>query len=198
MDQATERLWADRMRASRAGGGQARGGQAGDGKAGDGKAYRDLLAAITPMIRQDVTRQARRWRVFGVEPEDVVQEVLIAIHLKRHTWDETRPIVPWIRAIARYKLVDAVRSCGRLKEIAIDDFIETLAAPEPERDMIGAMERYLGILPSRQREVVEALAVEGSSVREAARRLDMTENAVRVSLHRGLKLLLETFGRAAA
>lgn len=183
MDTARERLWADLMRA---------------GLAGDGGAYRRFLSDVTPLIRSEVARSAARWSDVGIDPEDVVQEVLIAVHLKRHTWDEGRPVVPWLRAIARYKAVDAVRCSGRRREVDIDAFAEIIAAPEPERAPIFSLERYLDVLPRRQRQVVEALTVDGVSVRETASRLRMTENAVRVTLHRGLKMLVKTFGGVAS
>ncbi|HYF56828.1 MAG TPA: sigma factor, partial [Salinarimonas sp.] len=76
---------------------------------GDAAAYERLLAVLAAAIRPTVRRRLARMGLGTSETEDVVQEVLLAIHAKRHTWDEARPILPWVGAVARYKVVDAVR-----------------------------------------------------------------------------------------
>ena len=43
------------------------------------------------------------------QSEDIVQDILLAVHLKRHTWDANAPFAPWLFAIARNKLIDALR-----------------------------------------------------------------------------------------
>ena len=120
----------------------------------------------------------------------MVQETLLAIHLKRHTWDQTRPFEPWIRAIIRYKLIDAARRRGFRVEVPVDDLTDLLAAPgpDPERS-VGSLERHLDDLPERQKEVVRALTIDGASVRDTASRLADDEGNIRVALHRGLAAL---------
>ena len=158
--------------------------------AGDGAAYdrllHDMATALRPIARRGLARAGRS----VADSEDVVQEVLLAVHLKRHTWDTAQPIGPWIRVIARHKIVDALRRRGSRYDLPIDEFSETIPAPDegpslPEREV----DRHLEILPARQRLVVRAIAVEGASIGEAAARLNMTQGAVRVALHRGLTAL---------
>jgi RNA polymerase sigma-70 factor (ECF subfamily) len=120
----------------------------------------------------------------------VVQEILIAVHLKHRTWDETRPFAPWLAAIARYKTVDCLRRRGDRTELPIEDFAGTLAAAEPEPSADErSVARSLDALPERQREVVRTIAVEGASIAQAAKHLRISEGAVRVALHRGLAAL---------
>jgi RNA polymerase sigma-70 factor (ECF subfamily) len=158
--------------------------------AGDAAAYRALLAGIAPLLRGVVLRGLTRAGLGTGDVEDIVQETLLAIHLKRHTWREDEPLDPWIKAIARNKLVDALRRRGRSTNVPIEDFAETLAAPEEERRLSPLeTDRVLGMINGRSRDVVKAIAVEGLSTREAAERLGLTEGAVRVALHRGLASL---------
>ena len=163
--------WADCMRAA---------------NKGDQAAYARLLAGIAPVLRA----QARR-RVAGTrleqDLEDIVQETLLAVHLKRHTWDETRPFAPWLNAIARHKLIDAARRRGAQVSVPIERLTDVLAAsaPDPERQF-GAVDKHLAALPPRQKDVVQALTMGSATVRETAQRFGMTEGAVRVALHRGL------------
>ena len=118
------------------------------------------------------------------------------MHLKQHTWDSTRPLDPWVHAIARHKLVDALRRRNGNFDLPLDDFYETLAAEEESPSVSGReVERHLAQLPAGQRAVVHAVAVEGVSIGEAAERLKLTAGAVRVALHRGLGSLAKTLER---
>lgn len=157
--------------------------------AGDEVAYRRLLTDLVPMLRAIACRGLARTRLES-DIEDVVQETLLAIHLKRHTWDETRLFGPWVRAIAHHKLVDAARRRGFRAEVPVEDVADLLAAPmpDPERS-VGSAERYLDELPARQRDAVRALTLDGASVRDTALRLRTSEGNVRVALHRGLAAL---------
>ena len=130
----------------------------------------------------------------GGRAEDVVQETLLAIHLKRHTWNRTEKLGPWIAAIARNKLVDVLRRRGRRAEQPIDDVIDTLidetaVADDDQRDVA----QLLSQLGERQQRIVRCISIEGRSVREAAEQLQMTEVAVRVALHRSLKALASLY-----
>jgi RNA polymerase sigma-70 factor (ECF subfamily) len=163
---------------------------------GDRTAYRRLLEALTPVLRASARRGFVRGGLGADEAEDVVQETLLAIHLKRHTWDRTQPLMPWVVTIARNKLIDALRRRGRRGEVPVEDFAEILPAP-PERDPTEGrdVERLLGRLGARQRDIVRSITVEDRSVAETASRLMMTEGAVRVALHRGLRALAALYGR---
>lgn len=123
--------------------------------------------------------------------EDIVQEVLLSVHLKRGSWDPSRPIGPWLAAITRNRLIDALRRKGRRVDIPIEDVAETLAAldgADTEQDL-GDASRLLDRLKDPQRDIVRSISLEGREVRETAARLNMTEGAVRVALHRALKTL---------
>ncbi|MDG4880884.1 sigma-70 family RNA polymerase sigma factor [Mesorhizobium sp. WSM4884] len=160
--------------------------------AGDGKAYADFLRRIAALVRGFVRRKIVQG---GVDPEDVVQETLLAIHVKRHTWREDAPVLPWVYAIARFKLIDAFRRRGRRIEVEIDEIAETFAEPEAETVSERDINRALDGLPASQRSVVSSISVDGHSIGETAAKLGISETAVRVSLHRGLAAIAKRFGR---
>ncbi|HHZ08754.1 MAG TPA: sigma-70 family RNA polymerase sigma factor [Rhizobiales bacterium] len=160
--------------------------------AGDERAYARFLERTAALVRGFARRRTADG---GVDPEDIVQETLLAIHLKRHTWIADAPVLPWIFAIARFKIIDAYRRRGRRIEIDVDEVAETLAQPEAERASDRDVGRALDALAPGQRGVVAAITVEGYSIGETARRLGMTETAVRVALHRGLAAIARKFGR---
>jgi RNA polymerase sigma-70 factor (ECF subfamily) len=174
-----EREWASLMRA---------------GKAGDGASYRALLRELTPALRAVARRSLQRAGMAETDAEDIVQDTLLAIHLKRQTWDEDAPISPWIFAITRHKIIDALRRRGRRIDLPIEDFAESLHNGEPEPSLIvGDVDRHLDALPQGQRNVVKLIAIDGASIDHAALKLKMSKGAVRVALHRGLARLAAHF-----
>ena len=157
---------------------------------GDAKAYHRFLSAVTPHLRAMAKRRCDQFGAPASEAEDVVQEVLIAVHLKRGSWDPSRPIGPWLSAVVRNKLIDSLRRRGRHVNVPIEDVIATLEAEErtDNLDRLDA-DHMLEKLKNPQRDIVRSISVEGTSVRETAERLKMSEGAVRVALHRALKSL---------
>ena len=93
---------------------------------GDSAAYHRLLKAVTPVLRAAARRGLARAGQPVDQSEDIVQDILLAVHLKRHTWDVNAPFAPWLFAIARNKLIDALRRRGRRVFVNIDDFAETI------------------------------------------------------------------------
>jgi RNA polymerase sigma-70 factor (ECF subfamily) len=160
--------------------------------AGEERAYAEFLRRVAALVRGYAARRAVRGQP---DPEDVVQETLLAIHLKRHTWQADRPVLPWVFAIARFKLIDALRRRGQRVEIDIDDMADTLATPVAETASTHEIGKALDTLAPGQRSVVAAISVDGRSIAETATALGMSEPAVRVALHRGLAAIAKRFGR---
>ncbi len=162
---------------------------------GDASAYRTFLEAVSPVLRASARRNLMRIGRPISDVEDIVQETLLAIHLKRHTWESDRPIRPWIAAIARNKLVDLLRRRGHHVEIPIE-YIDDSPSDEGS-DPLGRheLDRMLETLNERQRDIVRSLSLNGATVRETANRLSMSEGAVRVSLHRALGALAALYRR---
>lgn len=156
--------------------------------AGDQRAYASFLSGVAPIVRG--IARSRGGGLGSDAVEDIVQETLLAVHQKRHTWRDDAPVRPWLYAIVRYKVVDAFRARGRRVHVQIDDFAETLAAeadvdPTERSDA----ERVIARLDPRSARIVRAIGLEGMSIAELSAALEMTETAVRVALHRGLKKL---------
>jgi RNA polymerase sigma-70 factor (ECF subfamily) len=158
--------------------------------AGDDGAYHRLLKAVTPVLRAAARRGLARAGQPPDQAEDIVQEILLAVHLKRHTWDSEAPFAPWLFAIARNKLIDALRRRGRRVFVNIDDFTETLPGEAPQETASASeVAAQLNTLPQRQRDVLQSIAVESASIKDTASKFSMSEGAVRVALHRGLAAL---------
>ena len=160
-----------------------------DALAGDAVAYRAFLRELTAHLRRFL---GKRLQSRPDDVEDLLQECLIAVHDKRHTYDATQPLTPWIHAIARYKLVDHLRGSPRV-EIASDDFDDEpdsrAAAAHEVADARRDLAKLLARLPPRQRLPIVRVKLEGQSVAEAASATGMSISAVKVGIHRGLKAL---------
>jgi len=157
---------------------------------GDNAAYHRLLKAVTPVLRAGARRGLARAGQPVDQAEDIVQDILLAVHLKRHTWDRDAPFAPWLFAIARNKLIDALRRRGRRVFVNVDDFAETLPGEAPQETASASeVATQLGTLPQRQRDVLQSIAVDAASIKDTAAKFSMSEGAVRVALHRGLAAL---------
>lgn len=160
--------------------------------AGDGQAYARFLHAVTPVIRGIV--RARGRSLPTDQHEDIVQDVLLGLHLKRHTWLPDHPIRPWVYAITRYKVIDAFRKRGASIHLPIDDYSDLLEAeadPSPlaMRDDQREVERLIGQLDPRSAEIVRAVELREESQADVGARLQMTPANLRVTLHRAMKKL---------
>lgn len=159
------------------------------GLGGDGPAYHEALKALAVLLRGFLRGRLAR---LPDEVEDLVQETLLAIHNQRHTYDAGQPLTAWVHAIARYKMIDFLRRrAGReaLHE-PLDDELAVFATSDLEpADAKRDLDGLLATLPDRHRLPIVHVKIEGRSVAEAAKLTGMSESAVKVGVHRGLKAL---------
>ena len=161
------------------------------GLAGEAEPYRRLLNELSALLRGYYGRRCPP----GMDAEDLVQETLIAVHTRRATYDAGQPFTAWAYAIARYKLIDALRR-GRAHLRAPAEEADALFVPAGADAAMAArdLERVMAELSPRTRDLIRATRIEGLSVREAAERHGMTETAAKVAIHRGLKALGGKYG----
>ena len=160
------------------------------GMDGDGRAYREFLSALGLHLRAFL---GRRLSQRPGEIEDLLQEVLLAVHNARHTYRADQPLTAWVQAIARYKLADHFRAFARreaLHDPLADDEGELFAVEDGEpaqgsRDL----GKLLHQLPDKQRLPIVHVKLEGLSVEETATLTGLSSSAVKVGIHRGLKAL---------
>lgn len=158
---------------------------------GDKPAYNVLLSEVGMWLE----RYFRR-RVPPHQLEDLVQDVLLALHTKRATYDTARPFLPWLAAIARYRWVDHLRKVYKHESEMLED---DHAFEDSHEDVVEArvsLERLFVHLPKKQAEVIELVRIEGHSIIEAAEKTGQSESSVKVNIHRGLKKLAALIERA--
>jgi len=159
------------------------------GLGGDAAAHARLLSALAGRLRAYF---ARRLGSATADAEDLVQETLLAIHLKRDTYDTRQPFTPWAYAVARYKLLDHFRRLGVRYTVPIEDAGELVATENTEEGAVRRdLDRLLGELPERQRALLQDVKLTGHSIEEAAQRQGFTPGAAKVAIHRSLQKLAQ-------
>lgn len=160
-------------------------------QSGDTRAYEDLLHAVAEIVRRIVRR--RRGFLGSDEVDDVVQEVLLSVHVVRATYDSNRPFLPWLYSIVRNRLADRARAHGRstAHEIVFDDLDVTFPAvdtnlPGEEYGDPQALHAAIETLPRGQREAIELLKLRGMSLKEAATTTGTSVGALKVATHRAM------------
>lgn len=159
------------------------------GLAGDRSAYEAFLRELSAHLRAFFRRRLVR---LPDEVEDLVQEALLAVHNQRHTYEPDLPLTPWVHAIARYKLIDMLRRRAGHEALndPLDEELDVLSrsdteAMDAQRDVAKLLEQ----LPDRHRLPIKYVKLNGLSVAEAALATGMSESAIKVGVHRGLKAL---------
>jgi RNA polymerase sigma factor (sigma-70 family) len=153
---------------------------------GDAKAYRILLETLKGRL---TAYFSRRLTSDAGSADDLVQETLMAIHVKRATYDPGQAFTGWFYAIARYKLIDhyrryKVRRTEPLDEAAfVEDMADDFAAASARMDL----DELLARLPEKQARAIRMTKITGLTSAEAAQAMNVSESAIKVSVHRGLK-----------
>ncbi len=150
---------------------------------GHAASYRRLLDEMRRWLNRFYTR-----RLPPAFVEDAVQDTLIAIHEKRHTYDPQRPFKPWLMVVARHKWIDRLRSISRS---AAEDLSDDVAVEDHESSVTSAvvLERLLGQLKHAQALAIRLVKLEGFSVEETSMRTGQSCALVKVNVHRGLSHL---------
>jgi RNA polymerase sigma-70 factor (ECF subfamily) len=163
-------------------------------QAGDADAYLVLLQEIAPRVRPIVMRL--RGAGMSAEIEDLVQDVLLSIHVSRASYDADRPFFPWLLAIVRNRLADGARRYARheAREVQVGDldvtFADLAANSSSERvEDVHALRNAVQALPRGQRDAIELLKLRGLSLKEASAATGMSVGALKVATHRAMAAL---------
>ncbi|GJD55526.1 sigma-70 family RNA polymerase sigma factor [Methylobacterium dankookense] len=160
---------------------------------GDAAAYRALLRDCLPVIAASLRAQGLR----GEAVDDAVQDTLITLHRARASYDPARPFLPWLRAIAQRRAIDALRRTGRRPRevhdpVAYEAEIDDLPPPGQAieaRERAAELARAVAALPAGQRQAVEELALRERSLDEVSAATGRSKVALKVNLHRAIKAL---------
>ncbi|MCB0422457.1 MAG: sigma-70 family RNA polymerase sigma factor [Bdellovibrionales bacterium] len=162
-------------------------------QAGNTEAYRTLLSEVSHYVYLYLQRKMAG----RPEVEDVVQESLLTVHRVRHTFDPERgDFKPWLHSIVESRLIDFWRKQKRKESNEVttsDDLSDWIQAPqEISRLSLEELHKVINQIKPTQREIFIAVKIEGLTIREVANKFNMTEAAIKVTVHRAYKRILET------
>ncbi len=152
-------------------------------QAGDADSYRRLLGEVGAWLRRYYQR-----RLPPAMVDDAVQDALLAVHEKRHTFDPARPFGAWLGAIARYKWIDRLRAMKSHPTEALDETLSVAGHEEAVSSAV-SLEHLLAELKPAQADAIRLVKLQGLSVAEASHRTGQTASLVKVNIHRGLRRL---------
>lgn len=152
-------------------------------QAGNGAVYHRLLVEVGAWLRRYFARRLPPGQV-----DDAVQDTLLAIHAKRHTYDPARPFGPWLAAVARHKWIDRLRA---MRAAAAESLTDDIAVGDHESAVTSAwaLEGLLQRLTPAQSDAIRLVKLQGHSVQEASVRTRQSASLVKVNIHRGLARL---------
>lgn len=155
---------------------------------GDKTAYESLLNKVATLVRGYLFNTMSQATRTDERIEDLVQDVLLAIHRKKHLYRPDMPVLPWLFAIARYRLIDHLRNEKRKPIVEWDDnFDAPEATPGPTHiDHAFEIEELLAHLSPRQKEILLLAKADGVPLAQIAERYQMSLSAVKVTIHRAL------------
>ncbi len=163
--------------------------------AGDKRSYADLLRETARLLRPYLLRRLS----FESEVDDLLQEILLSIHKARHTYDGLRPYRPWAFAIARFRLQDYLRMhyADRLRQAVDISELEDLLPQDVTESAISyeSISGEVQRLPEKQATILTLMHRDGYTAKEVAKKLGMTESAVKVAAHRAYKVLRQKLER---
>ena len=164
-------------------------------QSGSRHAFQELLARLRPWLLAYYRRRCE-----PADAEDLAQATLLAVFRHSASYDTSAPFLPWLKAIATRQLIDHYRARARRHQIQID--CRQVAACAPASETRGDcphwdLSRLLAGLTATQSRSIALVKIDGFTSLEAAARLGITEGAVKVSVHRGMRRLQSQFeGRA--
>lgn len=144
----------------------------------------DEFSRAVEALKPTLYRVCRAQLSVAADREDAVQEAILRAWQKRHTLREPRYFNSWLIRILLNECHDAQRRRRRC--------VPMEALPEPKKDedpRLEALRDALEALDEKQRLCVLLYYIEGYSVQEVARMLNIGESAVKQRLLRGRRKL---------
>lgn len=170
-----------------------------DARAGDPRARSELFDALRARIVLWAASKMSPALRAKVEPDDLAQEVLLAIHrdLDAFGGRDRRTFCAWVFRIAENRLRDLADHFGAAKrqEVEVPRSAQTTPGTQAARnEAVRRLARAISALPDDHRRVVQLRRLEEREFGEIAAELGRSENAVRILYCRALKTLRAELG----
>lgn len=148
--------------------------------------YLAFLETVTH-LRPSLHRYCARMTGSVLDGEDVVQDALFQAYRKLDTFDDAKPLAPWLFRIAHNRCIDFLRRRGVRESAEAEAVASGIVEPvDPPGAALGrAVEHLVLSLPPKERACVLLKDVLDYSLEEIAELVDSNVGAVKAALHRG-------------
>lgn len=131
------------------------------------------------------------------DAEDIVQDTMLKAWERREEWPQIKSMEAWLSQICKNLALDHEKKRSRIVPLNTDEphqspFIN-LQSKHEDREGLQLLHRLMSELTPPQDDIVRLRDVEGLSYREIAEQLDLSEDQVRVYLHRARARLREQY-----
>lgn len=148
--------------------------------------YLAFLETVTH-LRPSLHRYCSRMTGSVLDGEDVVQDALFQAYRRLDTFEDGRPLTPWLFRIAHNQCIDFLRhrEVRQAAEAAAAGPDSTVPADPPGPALDRAVEHLVVALPPKERACVLLKDVFDYSLMEIAELVDSTVGGVKAALNRG-------------
>lgn len=158
-------------------------------------------------LKNQLYRLALRITLDSAEAEDIVQDTLIKVWNARDTWNTIDNIEAFCFTVCRNLSLDSIKKKGHddvsLDEAMAPDSDHHITEPSQTSDtpaertivnnQLNIVRSIVDSLPEKQRTCIQLRDFEGKQYKEIAKILDMTQEQVKINIHRGRKTIKERF-----
>ena len=152
-------------------------------------------------LKNELFRLALRITLNRVEAEDVVQETMIKVWIRRDRWEEFESIEAFCLTICRNISLDKMRKMenqNQSLEESEHDAPDQSYSSNPEeqamqQDKLMLIRRLINALPEKQRSAMQLRDFEGKSYKEIAQIMDISEEQVKINIFRARQTIRQKF-----
>lgn len=153
-------------------------------------------------LKNELYRLALRITLNHEDAEDVVQDTLLKVWKRQNSWQEIDNIEAFVLTICRNQALDKIKKAGSANmSLSEESFSEHLLEQNTfdhvvQKDRLSLVKRLMNSLPEKQRSCIQLRDFEGKSYKDIATILGISEEQVKVNIHRARQTIKQKFEEA--
>ena len=170
-------------------------------KNGDRAAYDDIYRGTILELKAWVAYRCHSWDMV----EECLQRTYITAYHQLDRFDASRPLMPWLKGVARNEIGKYLREHGRRSKRDLKAFLQaqedrnhdTTLLLDDQQELAPQLADCLSRLGESLRTMIWRRYVEEKSVKDIATELGRTSNSLSVALHRARGALRSCLNKKA-
>ncbi len=167
---------------------------------GDRKAFDLLIEKYHHRLMSLIRSRLQALGAFGFDPQDILQEILLQAFkaIGQFKWRGKDSFMPWLGGITERVILHQRRQCSRRKATPLEkEPYDSQVSPSRimrRSERFERIEEALKTLSSDHRKVIKLARIDGLKIKEIAKIMNRSPNAVMQLLWRALEKLKANFG----